>query len=127
MTTKRHGTTTLFPALNILDGTVIGRNMLNHRHQGFIRLANGWRGIPAGRSTSPDLSILTQRGRRLLRQAHALAPQRGAFRSVIDLQVAINRLVAETNLNPKPLVWTADPKRVLAAVEGGRQTLESVH
>jgi hypothetical protein len=40
MTTKRHGTTTLFPALNILDGTVIGRNMRNHRHQGFIRLPN---------------------------------------------------------------------------------------
>ena len=79
---KRHGTTTLFAALNILDGTVIGRNMQRHRHQEFIRFlntieeqvpvgkvihaivdnyathkhprcANGWRGIPAGRSTSP--------------------------------------------------------------------------
>jgi hypothetical protein len=76
MNTKRHGTTTLFPALNILDGTVIGRNMQNHRHQGFIGLLNtieeqvpkvrhGWRGRPAGRSTYPDLSILTQRGRGL--------------------------------------------------------------
>jgi hypothetical protein len=40
-----------------------------------------------------------------------LARQRlkgGVFRSVIDLQVAINRFVAETNLNPKPLVWSAD-------------------
>ncbi len=35
------------------------------------------------------------------------------FRSVIDLQVTINRFVAETNLNPKPFVWAADPKRVL--------------
>ena len=52
---------------------------------------------------------------------------RGVFRSVIDLQVAINRFVAETNLNPKPFVWTADPKRVLAAVKRGKQTLESVH
>ena len=34
---KRHGTTTLFAALNILDGTVIGRNMQRHRHQEFIR------------------------------------------------------------------------------------------
>jgi hypothetical protein len=79
---KRHGTTTLFAALNILDGTVIGRNMQRHRHQEFIRFlntieeqvpvgkvihaivdimrptsirrcANGWPGIPAGRSTSP--------------------------------------------------------------------------
>jgi hypothetical protein len=42
--------------------------------------------------------------------------KRGVFRSVVDLQVAINRFVAETNANPKPFVWTADPKRVLAAV-----------
>ena len=80
---KRHGTTTLFAALNILDGTVIGRNMQRHRHQEFVlpqydrgagsrgkgdprrreatmrptstqKCANGWRGIPAGHSTSPQ-------------------------------------------------------------------------
>ena len=53
--------------------------------------------------------------------------KRGVFRSVVDLQVAINRFVADTNANPKPFVWTADPKRVLAAVKRGKQTLESVH
>jgi hypothetical protein len=53
--------------------------------------------------------------------------KRGVFRSVVDLQVAINRFVAETNVDPKPFVWTADPKRVLAAVNRGKQTLESVH
>ena len=37
---KRHGTATLFAALNILDGTVIGRNMQRHRHQEFIRFLN---------------------------------------------------------------------------------------
>jgi len=37
---KRHGTTTLFAALNVLDGTVIGRNMQRHRHQEFIRFLN---------------------------------------------------------------------------------------
>src|SRR5262249_46673223 len=37
---KRHGTTTLFAALNVLDGTVIGHNMKRHRHQGFIRFLN---------------------------------------------------------------------------------------
>src|SRR4051794_38261476 len=37
---KRHGTTTLFAALNILDGTVIGRNMQRHRHQEFVRFLN---------------------------------------------------------------------------------------
>jgi hypothetical protein len=53
--------------------------------------------------------------------------KRGVFRSVTDLQVAINRFVADTNVDPKPFVWTADPKRVLAAVKRGKQTLESVH
>ena len=37
---KRHGTTTLFAALNVLDGTVTGRNMQRHRHQEFIRFLN---------------------------------------------------------------------------------------
>src|ERR1700757_5190333 len=37
---KRNGTTTLFAALNVLDGTVIGRNMKRHRHQEFIRFLN---------------------------------------------------------------------------------------
>ena len=59
--------------------------------------------------------------------SHRQRLKRGVFRSVIDLQVAINRFVAETNLNPKPFVWTADPKRVIAAVKRGKQTLKSVH
>jgi len=37
---KRHGTTTLFAALNVHDGTVIGRNMQRHRHQDFVRFLN---------------------------------------------------------------------------------------
>lgn len=53
--------------------------------------------------------------------------KRGVFRSVVDLQVAINRFVAEINADPKPFVWTADPKRVLAAVKRGKQALESLH
>ena len=53
--------------------------------------------------------------------------KRGVFQSVVDLQLAINRFVAETNADPKPFVWTADPKRVLAAVKRGKQALESIH
>jgi hypothetical protein len=48
------------------------------------------------------------------------------FQSVVDLQLAINRFVADANADPKPFVWTADPKRVLAAVKRGNQALESV-
>jgi hypothetical protein len=52
---------------------------------------------------------------------------RGVFRSVDDLKAAIIRFLAETNAEPKPFIWTADPNRVLAAVKRGKQALESVH
>ena len=48
---KRNGTTTLFAAMNVLDGTVIGRNMQRHRHQEFIRFLNAIeREVPAGKT-----------------------------------------------------------------------------
>ncbi len=48
---KRHGTTTLFAALNVLDGTVIAQNMQRHRHQEFIRFLNRIeREVPAGKT-----------------------------------------------------------------------------
>jgi len=48
---KRHGTTTLFAALNVLDGTVIGSNMQRHRHQEFIRFLNTVEAkVPAGKT-----------------------------------------------------------------------------
>lgn len=53
--------------------------------------------------------------------------KRGAFRSLVDLQAAINRYVAEHNKQPKPFNRTADPDRVLAAIARGKQVLESLH
>src|SRR6202051_5336885 len=48
---KRNGTTTLFAAMNVLDGTVIGRNMQRHRHQEFIRFLNAVeREVPVGKT-----------------------------------------------------------------------------
>jgi hypothetical protein len=91
------------------------------------RCKNGWPGIPAGHSTLPNLRFLAQRGRGFFAKLTLRRLKRGVFRSVLDLQVAINRFVAETNADPKPSVWTADPKRVLAAVKGGKQMLESIH
>jgi hypothetical protein len=49
------------------------------------------------------------------------------FRSLPELQTATNRFLAETNDNPKTFVWTTDPKKFLAPVKRGKQTLESVH
>jgi transposase len=154
---KRHGTTTLFAALNILDGTVIGRNMQRHRHQEFIRFLNTIEEqVPVGKVIHAIVDNYATHKHPKVRQWLARHPRwtfhftptsaswlnavegffskltrrrlkRGVFRSVVDLQVAINRFVAETNADPKPFVWTADPKRVLAAVKCGKQTLESLH
>ena len=53
--------------------------------------------------------------------------KRGVFCSLVDLQAAINRYVAEHNNHPKPFAWTAGPERVLAAINRGKQVLESLH
>ena len=52
---ERHGTTTLFAAMNVLDGTVIGRNMQRHRHQEFIRFLNVIeKQVPVERRSTPS-------------------------------------------------------------------------
>jgi transposase len=154
---KRHGTTTLFAALNVLDGTIIGRNMKHHRHQEFIRFLNTVEAqVPKRKAIHAIVDNYATHKHPEVREWLQQHPrwtfhftptsaswlnavegffakltrrrlQRGVFHSVADLVAAINRFVAETNSNPKPFVWTADPKRVLAAVKRGKQALESVH
>jgi transposase len=154
---KRHGTTTLFAALNVLDGTIIGRNMQRHRHQEFIRFLNAVEAqVPAGKAVHAIVdnyathkhpkvrSWLARHSRWTFHFTPTSASwlnavegffaklttrrlKRGVFRSVPDLQAAINRFLAETNSDPKPFIWTADPERVLAAVKRGKETLESLH
>jgi transposase len=53
--------------------------------------------------------------------------KRGVFRSIVELQGAINRFIEEANGDPKPFVWTADPDKIIAAVKRGRQALDSIH
>ena len=53
--------------------------------------------------------------------------KRGVFRSVAELEIAIERFISEANAEPKPFVWTTRPNRILAAVKRGKQALESVH
>lgn len=154
---KRHGTTTLFAALNILDGTVIGRNMQRHRHQEFIRFLNTIEAqVPARKAIHAILDNYATHKHPKVRRWLARHPRwtfhftptsaswlnavegffakltrrrlkRGVFRSLSDLQAAINRFLAETNVDPKPFRWTADPNKVLAAVKRGKQALESIH
>ncbi len=154
---KRNGTTTLFAALNVLDGTVIGRNMQRHRHQEFIRFLNAIEAeVPAGKLVHVILDnyaahkhpkVRAWLGRHERFTFHFVPTscswlnavegffaklskrrlKRGVFRSVVDLQAAINRFVEETNQMPKPFTWTADPDKIIAAVRRGHQMLDSIH
>src|SRR5579864_1737086 len=154
---KRHGVTTLFAALNVLDGTVIGHNMKRHRHQEFIRFLNTIEArVPKRKAIHAIVDNYATHKHPKVRAWLARHPRwtfhftptsaswlnavetffarltrqrltRGVFRSVDELKAAINRFVAESNADPKPFVWTADPRRVLAAVKRGKQALESVH
>ena len=154
---KRHGTTTLFVALNVLDGTVIGRNMQRHRHQEFIRFLNDIEAqVPKRKKIHAIVDNYATHKHPKVRQWLARHPRwmfhftptsaswlnavegffakltrrrlkRGVFRSVTDLQAAINRFVAETNNDPKPFTWTANPNKIIAAVRCGHQVLDSIH
>ena len=53
--------------------------------------------------------------------------QQTAFHSIVNLQTAINRFIAETNDDPTPFVWTANPNKIVAAVKRGHQALDSIH
>ncbi len=53
--------------------------------------------------------------------------KRGVFRSIVDLQAAINPFLAETNAYLKPFTWTKDPNKNIAAVKRGHQVLNSIH
>ena len=53
--------------------------------------------------------------------------KRGVFRSVAELCEAITRYIEAHNDQPKPFVWTADPNRIIAAVDRERKALESIH
>ena len=135
----RNGTTTLFAALNVFDGTVIGQCMARHRHQEFIRFLNRIEAaVPAGKLVHAILDNYAVHKHPKVRAWLARHPrwvfhftptscswanavegffatltrrrlQRGAFHSLVDLQAAINRYLGEHNRKPRPFVWTADP------------------
>ena len=154
---KRHGTTTLFAALNVLDGRVIGRCMQRHRHQEFIRFLNAIEAsVPAGKLIHAIADNYATHKHPKVRAWLARHPRwtfhftptsaswlnaiegffakltkrrlkRGVFRSVVELQAAINRFLSETNDDPRPFRWTKDPDKIIAAVKRGHQALDSIH
>ena len=58
----------------------------------------------------PNLRLLDQRGGKLLLGLTKRRIRRGVFKSNVDLQAAINRYLAEHNANPKPFIWTSQPR-----------------
>ena len=140
---KRNGTTTLFAALNILDGTVIGRCMQKHRHQEFIRFLNAVeREVPAGKvihvvldnygtHKHPKVMAWLERHPRWIFHFTPTSGswlnavenffstltrqrlKRGVFHSVVDLQAAIKRYIDEHNDDPKPFIWRKSAKTII--------------
>jgi transposase len=154
---KRHGTTTLFAALNLLDGSVIGRCMQRHRHQELIRFLNQIeRTVAVGKvihvvldnygahKQAKVLEWLVRHPRWVFHFTPTSCSwlnavetffakltkrrlQRGVFHSLVALQTAINQFVATHNRDPKPFVWKADPNAIIAAAKRGHQALDAIH
>lgn len=150
---KRHGTTTLFTALNILDGTVIGTCMPQHRHQEwikFLRLID--RKTPKGKEIhliadnyathkhpkvqewleshprfkvhfTPTSASWLNMVERFFRDLTQNRLRRGVFRSVEELIAAIEEYLARHNESPKPFIWTKTSRDILEKVTRARQAL----
>jgi transposase len=153
---KRHGTTTLFAALSMLDGKVIGDCMPRHRHQEFIRFLKK---IDA--TTQPELDLhlivdnygthkhprvtswLRRHPRfhlhfiptssswlnlveRWFRELTDTRIRRGSFRNVRDLITAIREYLDNHNQNPRVFVWTASVERIVTKVAKCKEVLDAV-
>jgi transposase len=154
---KRHGTTSLFAALNVLDGRVIGQCQARHRHQEFLAFL---RRLDREFPTELDLHLIVDNYRthshpvvrawlerhprfvlhftptssswlnlieRWFRELSQKRLRRGVFRSVPDLIAAIEEFLAVHNEDPKPFVWTATAEAIVAKVSRCRVILETAH
>jgi len=154
---KRNGTTTLFAALDVLTGTVIGQCLPRHRHEEFLKfLRTIEREVPAGLQVhlicdnyathkhpavrawlakhprfhmhfTPTSSSWLNLVERWFRELTDKALRRGVFHSVPDLIAKIEQYLAAHNDDPKPFVWTATADDILAKVARGRVALQAVN
>jgi transposase len=153
---KRHGTTTLFAALNVLTETVIGRCLPRHRNGEFLKFLRIIdREVPKGLQIhmicdnygthkhpnvkkwlakhprfhlhfTPTSSSWLNLVERWFRELTDKAIRRGVFHSVNDLITAIEDYLKANNDNPEPFVWTATAEQILAKVARGRVALQQV-
>jgi transposase len=150
---KRNGTTTLFAALNLLKGEVIGRSMPHHRHQEFLKFIS-----TIDRNTPKHLEIhcladnfdihktkvakdwLDQHPRfhfhfiptssswlnlveRWFGKITTQRIRRGALKSVSELVDAIDDYIKRNNADPKPFIWTKSAEEIILKVNRGREAL----
>jgi transposase len=152
---KRNGTTTLFAALDVLTGTVIGQCLPRHRHEEFLTfLKTIDREVPDGLQIhlildnyathkhvnvknwlakhprfhlhfTPTSSSWLNQVERWFRDLTEKNLRRGIFKSVPDLIDSIEDYLRVSNNNPKPYVWTATAQSILAKVARARTSLDT--
>lgn len=143
----RHGTTSLFAALEVATGKVIGRCHAQHRQQEFVRFLDHIEAnVPSGLDVhlvldnyathktpkvaawlkkrpryhlhfTPTSSSWLNQVERWFAKITQERIRRGVFKSVDELIAAIDAYIAEHNRNPKPFVWTASADLILGRVE----------
>ena len=156
MTTSAGGTTTLFAALNVLDGQVVGECHARHRHQEWLKFLRRLdREFPQdielhlvmdnyGTHKEPHVRAwLKKHGRfichfiptssswlnlveRWFAELTEKAIRRGSFVSVPDLQTAIANFLEAWNLKPRPFIWTAKVEDILQKLARARAKLEEI-
>lgn len=154
---KRNGTTTLFAALSMLDGKVIGDCMPRHRHQEFIRFLKKIDSeTPAGLNLHlivdnygthkhprvkswiqrhprfhlhfiPTSSPWVNMVERWFREITNKRIRRGVFRNVPELIAAIEDYMNNHNQNPRVFVWTASVESILAKIAKCKEALDALH
>ena len=154
---KRHGTTTLFAALNILNGKVIGECMPRHRQDEFLKFLKK---IDKETPKKLDLHLIadnygshkTEKIKMWLKKHPRIKMhftptsaswinmverffseltnkrvRRGVFRSVKELEMAVMDFVNKHNDNPKVFTWTKDANTILSKVKKCKEVLGTVH
>jgi transposase len=154
---KRHGTTTLFAALNVLNGAVIGSCMPRHRHQEFLRFLRKLnRETPARLQLhlivdnyathkhenvrnwlvkhprfhlhfTPTSSSWLNLIERWFGELTRKRIRRDSFYAVSELIAAIDQYIRANNEQPKPFVWTAKVDDILTKVGRCKAVLETLH
>jgi len=150
---RRNGTTTLFAALNIADGKVIGTCMARHRHQEWIKFLNKIKKETPGKKEihiicdnyathkhekvkkwekrnkrfhfhfTPTSASWLNMVERFFRDITENQLKRGVFKSISDLTEVIEGYIERHNETPKPIIWTATAKDILEKVKRGRDKL----